>query len=236
MTDGANFITVENNTISNGGDDGIAVVSYQSDGKLCHDITARNNIVLNNKWGRNMSVVGGSNVLYENNYLEGNPQWACMYMAQESSYATYADTNITFQYNTLKNCGTNYGHGAILLYSDGAGYNDTIKIIRNDIIQSGQIGIKIYSDFNRNILLDSNRVTGANPDYAISGAGVTLIRYVSGAVGYIAPSPTPTPTPAPAPAPAPAPSYTITVSSPSAGATVAGSVQVVGTGPGLLNV
>ena len=37
-------------------DDGIAVVSYVKDGGLVHHITARHNVIVNNRWGRQMSV------------------------------------------------------------------------------------------------------------------------------------------------------------------------------------
>ena len=76
MTDGASQILVENNLIENSGDDGIAVVSYKRDGARVNNIIARNNVVRNNKWGRNMSVVGGSQVVYENNLLQNNPSWS----------------------------------------------------------------------------------------------------------------------------------------------------------------
>lgn len=226
MTDKANFITVENNTILNTGDDGIAVVSYFYDGGLSHDITARNNIVRGVRWGRGMTVVGGANVLYENNLIENNPVAACVYLSQEDSWQTYGLRNVTVQYNTIKNCGdANNWHGAVMLFTDGSDYNDNVKLIRNDIIQeNGKNGIRVFGD-NRNILLDSNRITGANPDYWIQTTGVNLIRYTSGAVGYVAPSsPTPTPT------------LSLTVSSPASGATVSGIIQVTGMGAGFKNV
>jgi hypothetical protein len=188
MTDKASFIAVENNRIENAGDDGIAVVSYMGDGGLVDQITARNNVILNSKWGRQMSVVGGSNVLYENNYLENNlGGHACIYLAQENAYTTYGAHNVVVQRNTLKNCGgASTGHGAVMLFSDGAEANTNITLTRNDVYQTGQAGLRVFGN-NTGIKLDSNRVQGASPATDITSAGVVLTPYTSGAIGYTAP-------------------------------------------------
>jgi parallel beta-helix repeat protein len=189
LTDRASYITVENNRIENAGDDGIAVVSYAKDGGLVHHITARHNVVVNNRWGRQMSVVGGSDVLYENNLLQSNlAGYACLYIAQEAGWATRGARNVVAQRNTLANCGSAAtGHGAVMIYSDGQEANANISLVRNDIQQSGQTGIRIFGAMNTGIVVDSNRVTGASPALAISTPGVTVIPYVSGSVGYVAP-------------------------------------------------
>jgi hypothetical protein len=188
LTYRTSFVLVQNNRIRNSGDDGIAVVSYMSDGGMVHDITARNNLVLNNLWGRNMSVVGGTNILYENNFLQGNPLWACLYIAQESSSGTYGAHNVAARYNTLKNCGSPSTHAAVMIYSDDQDTNTNVSLVRNDVTQAGQTGVRVFSNFNQGIVLDSNRIRGANPDYDVHSADVRLIPYASGPVGYMAPS------------------------------------------------
>jgi Pectate lyase superfamily protein len=189
ITDRASYLTVEGNRIDSSGDDGIAVVSYRKDGGLVDHITARNNVVVNNRWGRQMSVVGGSNVLYENNYLENNSAaYACVYIAQEAPWATYGAKNVVVQRNTLKNCGgVSTGHGAVMVFSDGQEANTNITLSRNDIVQNGQRGIRVFSAMNTGITLDSNRIQGASPALDISSPGVTVIPFASGSVGYIAP-------------------------------------------------
>lgn len=186
ITGKASYITLENNRIENSGDDGIATVSYRSDGALTHHITARNNVILNNKWGRQMSVVGGSNVLYENNRLENNLGLrACLYIAQESSYSTYGAHDVVAQRNTLKNCGgAASGHGAVMVFSNGQEANTNISLIRNDIYQNGQKGIRAFGP-QTGIVIDSNRVTGANPAYDVGA--IAVVPYTSGVVGYVAP-------------------------------------------------
>ena len=168
-------------------DDGIAVVSYRENGGYVNNISARNNVILNNKWGRNMSVVGGQNIHYENNLLDGNPMWACLYISQENAYNTYGAHFVTAQFNTFRNCGSqSTGHAAVMIFSDGAEQNDNIKFTRNDIVLTGQTGVRMFG-VNQVTVLDSNRITGASPDYSLQSAGVSLIRYTSGMVGYVAP-------------------------------------------------
>jgi hypothetical protein len=189
MTDKASYITVDNNRIENAGDDGIAVVSYRNDGGLVNNITARNNVILNSKWGRQMSVVGGDTVLYQNNSLENNlASFACVYIAQESSYSTYGAHNVTVQYNTLKNCGgPSTGHGAVMVYSDGQEANSNVTLTRNDIAQTGQPGIRVFSTMNTGVTVNSNRIQGASPATDLKSPGVVFTAYTSGSVGYVAP-------------------------------------------------
>lgn len=188
ITDRASHITINNNRINNSGDDGIAVVSYRNNGGVVEHVTARDNVILNNRWGRHMSVVGGSNVLYENNRLENNlASAACLYVAQEAGYATYGSRNVTLRRNTLKNCGgASTGHGAVMLYSDGQEANTSIAVIRNDISHS-QRGVRIFSAMNSGITVDSNRVVGATTPFDITTPGVSFRPYTTGPVGYEAP-------------------------------------------------
>ena len=79
ITDGASYITIVGNVIHDTGDDGIAVVSYRNQGGPSHHITAVRNTVSHNRGGRSMSVVGGSDVIYENNRLSDNGKAACLY-------------------------------------------------------------------------------------------------------------------------------------------------------------
>jgi len=189
LADKASYITIENNHISNAGDDGIAIVSSIDEGGLVDHVTARNNVVTNNLWGRNMSVVGGSNVLYENNDMEGNAAgYACMYIAQEDSWATYGSSNVVVQFNTMKNCGgTSTGHGAVLVFSAGRYANTNLAFTRNDIAQNGQPGIVVQALMNTGVTVDSNRISGASPALNVASAGAVVTAYTSGAVGYTAP-------------------------------------------------
>jgi hypothetical protein len=117
--------------------------------------------------------------------MEGNlGEAACLYIAQEASYATHGSRDIVGRYNTLKNCGgAATGHGAVHLYSSGEEANTNITVLRNDIVQNGQQGIRALSSYNTNVRIDSNRITGASPALDIKSPGATVIPYSSGLVG-----------------------------------------------------
>jgi hypothetical protein len=188
MTAGANHILVDGNLVESSGDDGIAVVSYQDDGVLVNNITVSNNVVRNNKGGRNLSVVGGSQVTFENNLVQTNEAgFACLYLAQENSFNTYTVSNVNAINNTLQNCGSEAtGHAAVTLFTDAAQPNTNITLQRNDIIQNGQDGIRYFGALS-NVQFIQNRITGAGNAYVGDNvAGVTVTPYTSGPVGYVA--------------------------------------------------
>jgi hypothetical protein len=192
MTGGASYIVVENNHVQNSGDDGIAVVSYLEDNTPTSNITAMNNEVQNNLNGRSMSVVGGSNVTYENNFLEDNAAAACLYFAQEGSWNTFGDTNVVGENNTLVSCGNpSIGHGAVMIVTTGSGTNSGIQLLNNDIEQDGNAGVRVFGS-NQNVTLTNNEVTGANPAWDIEDA-VNFTPYVSGTAGFVTPLTLPIP-------------------------------------------
>jgi hypothetical protein len=188
MTDGASYITLEGNLIENSGDDGIAVVSYSYDAVRVNNITARSNIVRNNRAGRNMSVVGGGQILYQNNLLQGNPRYAGILLAQESGYGSKGSDDVRFEGNTIENTGsTTTGHGGILIYSDGQQPINNVVVLNNLINQQGQNGIKAYNPYTYGLSIENNKISGANPALDVSTPGATVVPYTSGTVGYVAP-------------------------------------------------
>lgn len=188
MTDGASYITVEGNQIENSGDDGIAVVSYSYDATRVNNITARNNIVRNNRSGRNMSIVGGGQIRYENNLLQGNPRYACILLAQEAGYNSKGSDDVRLERNTIENCGsTTTGHGGILIYSDGGQPINNVVVVNNLINQQGQNGIRAYNPYTYGLWIENNKIGGADPALSVSTPGATIVPYTSGTVGYVAP-------------------------------------------------
>ena len=181
ITGKASYITITGNVIEGTGDDGIAVVSYQGDKGLSHHITAVRNTVSNNKGGRGMSVVGGSDVLYEQNRISNSGRNACLYLAQEDSWKTLPISNVIARYNTLSNCGSSAtGHAAVMLFADSA-VNAGVQILHNDITQNGQAGIRMFGQ-NTDVTIDGNRVSGARQALQLP-AGVTAKPYSAGNVG-----------------------------------------------------
>lgn len=121
-------ITVENNIIENCGDDGIAVVGYDTgSGTLGQptNVIIRNNTIRGQKFARGIAVVGGKDVEIYDNHVDGlmpsdypstapdtkNYRMLCgLYIATESvggggAYSTYAPENIKARNNKITNCG-----------------------------------------------------------------------------------------------------------------------------------
>lgn len=203
ITDGASNIEIDFNVIQRAGDDGIAVVSYQGDSATCSQITARNNRVLDNVGGRNMSVVGGSTIVYQNNFISGNSAGnAGLYIAQEENvdFQTRAVSGVIAQYNTIEDVGSDGGHAAVMIFADSSEGVTNVHAFRNDVIQGNEDAFRFFGTLT-NIRLDRNKITGPGEDYSgAPHAGVTITPWTEGAVGYVAPAPAPAPTPAPAPA------------------------------------
>lgn len=185
LTDGASHLLVEDNVVEQSGDDGIAVVSYWRDEIPVRHVTARRNVVRNNRWGRNMSVVGGSHVRYENNLLQGNlAGLACLYIAQEDrSSATKASIDVTADRNTLENCGGTR-HAAVMIFSDGKATNERIRLRRNDIRPGGPTGIRVFGRRNVDVLLEANRIGDSARPLDVSGPSVSVIPYTDGPAGH----------------------------------------------------
>lgn len=185
MTGGSSDISVTYNEVINSGDDGIAVVSYKNDGVLTNNITATNNHVHNNKYGRGMTVVGGTNVTYMNNYVHDVPEVSCYYIAQESSFNSYPSSNVTVQNNTVQNCGGGGGdHGGILVWGDVAA-NDTIKVANNLVDQSSNKYPTIsVTSLNKNVSLINNKTLGTAVYIQTTGQVIQNTPWTSGPVGY----------------------------------------------------
>lgn len=186
ITDGASQILVEGNQVEASGDDGIAVVSYWHDKAVVNNVTARRNVVRNNRAGRNMSVVGGSHVHYAHNLMDGNAAGrACLYIAQETGdFTSKGARHVTAEHNTLANCGGGRGHGAVMVFSNGKDLNEHVWLIRNDVQAGDRLGIRVYSAWNVDVRLEANRVSGNGRLMAVSGPSVSVTPYDGGAVGH----------------------------------------------------
>ncbi len=89
-----------NNTIENAADDGIACVTYLPSPPN-YNIRYSQNSVKNNWGGRGLTIIGGDNIIIEDNYVE-NTANAAIWLASESSYNTAAPTNSIVRRNTVR--------------------------------------------------------------------------------------------------------------------------------------
>ena len=117
MTGGASGGTVSDVTTSGTGDDGVAVVSYSDDG-LCSDITERNITVNGNRWGRGITVVGGTRITISG-FAVSNTSAAGLYIASEGNpYFTQSTSQVSASNGTITSA--NIGsvvQGAVLVYA-----------------------------------------------------------------------------------------------------------------------
>ena len=108
-TCGTEWVTWEDCVAEGGGDDMMAVVSYDVDRigttyVTCHHITIRRFRGVNNRWARGLSVVGGQDILWEDCFVQ-NVNGFGLYIASESSYNTRGVKNVTARRVSVDVCG-----------------------------------------------------------------------------------------------------------------------------------
>lgn len=138
MTGATHDMQVFHNRIENSGDDGVACVSYNgvspgngADSNYVRDVKAWDNVILDNKNGRAMSVVGGKRIEYWNNYLRGGPVGtSCLYLAQEGAYSTWEANGVFVHDNKVVTCGGKVHPASLLVFADDWANRD-IRIVNN---------------------------------------------------------------------------------------------------------
>lgn len=163
MTTESHHITVENNTVMGVGDDGIAVVSYGTSPTPVNNITVRGNNIGNFSKARGISVVGGVDVLIENNKVT-DTMMAGIYISVEGSYNTLNVDRVKVVNNTIHHTGIQepQNHPNVLVYG-GKGTIDNVEFIGNTITDGAHRGIGVWGDgtikkvkFERNTLVNKN--------------------------------------------------------------------------------
>ncbi|HZH28762.1 MAG TPA: carbohydrate-binding domain-containing protein [Azospirillaceae bacterium] len=162
MVNESGNILVEKNRVVRSGDDGISVVSYQKHGGVVKDIVIRDNVVMDNKWARGITVVGGENVQILNNDIKSPADRAGVYVASESAYSTFGAKNILVQGNHLTDAGgTNSGHGSIMVYNSGTYPINGVVIRDNHVDASRKSAVLVTGGNTSNVLVEDNAFDGA---------------------------------------------------------------------------
>jgi hypothetical protein len=184
ITDRSRDILVVGNVIQNSGDDGIAVVSYRSQGSPVTGVRAMHNKISNNIKGRGMSVVGGRDVRYEYNWIRNNAAAAGLYVARERAYDTFGVSNFLAQRNGIFNCGNKtIDHSAVMIFTDDVEPNENIRLLANLIAQDGvRDGIHAYGQ-RQTITLSENLIANAVKPLRLATPGVIVSPYAGGVVG-----------------------------------------------------
>lgn len=123
MTNGAGNGVVEGVRTDRTGDDGVAVVSYGADPSSCHDITVSDVHVGSTRWGRGMTVVGGTNITMRG-FTVANTDSAGVYVATEGDpYFTRTVENVSISDGTVTGANRNAGivQGAVLVAVENPG-------------------------------------------------------------------------------------------------------------------
>lgn len=121
---GAQYVEIAYNTVTNTGDDLISCVSYTSDSVDVDHVWAHDNIVGPQTFGRGMTVVGGTNITYENNWINGT-YGAGILVATESAIPTRSVANVTLNGNYTRNVCQSIHNANILVTSDVSGESIT---------------------------------------------------------------------------------------------------------------
>lgn len=164
-TGGARWGLIEGCTVLNSGDDMFAVVTYGGQ-TLCQNITYRNNTG-NTGGARGMSVVGGYDILFENNTVT-NTRAAGAYVASEPSYNTEASRRVKILNCTLNAC--NYdaaiNHGGIFLWGGRPAYPYEDVWIEGNKINNTVVGgahIVLQGTDGQRVSILNNVTTGSKP-------------------------------------------------------------------------
>lgn len=107
ITNGSHELVFERPLSERTGDDGFAVVSYRSQGKICHSIRARDG-VSRDSGARGCSVVGGRDVVYERFLVERSAA-AGAYFYSEDAYDTLGVLRCSLIDPVLRGCSTGRG-------------------------------------------------------------------------------------------------------------------------------
>ncbi len=161
------------------GDDGFAIVSYQSDATRCSNIVNSGSRTVAPA-ARGFSVVGGSDIRYYNGSVVDS-LGAGIYVACESAFSTYGSSNVVMDGFELVRSNTgapSLSQAAILIYND----RDASRVIdyvtiRNVTIRdttpasSRQVGLESAvngANNIRSIVLDDIQMVGSGPSTRFS--------------------------------------------------------------------
>ncbi|MDO7908402.1 glycosyl hydrolase family 28-related protein [Paenibacillus sp. JX-17] len=173
ITDASYTITISNNTVKGVGDDTIAVVSYKEDIAAARDITIKGNDVGYMSKARGITVVGGSNVLIENNSVK-DTMMAGIYIAVEGNYNTYNVNEIKINSNTVDHTGIQepQNHPNVLVYAS-QGTIDNVIFNNNLFKNAAHRGLGVWGTGNiKNVYFTKNTLINNIGDATVFTSGL----------------------------------------------------------------
>ncbi|MFQ1003251.1 glycosyl hydrolase family 28-related protein [Modestobacter sp. SSW1-42] len=105
------------------GDDGVAVVSYRSDGVVSARIQITSPTVNGTTWGRGISVVGGDDISYTDVTIRDTDAAAVYIGSEGDPYWTFPSRRVLVRGGTVTGANANVqkDHGALMVYSGNVG-------------------------------------------------------------------------------------------------------------------
>jgi parallel beta-helix repeat protein len=187
VTGGSQDVRVSDNTLTDTGDDAIAVVSYRGDGAICQDVSVHDNRVTRSR-SRGLAVVGGSRVSFRHNVVSGT-RYAGLYAASEPFYDTMACSDIRFSDNRLQDVNRlpspDLPYQGILL-SGRAGFPvERVLIEKNHLSGAGFRGLEANAHVASALIRDNHFTDVADIGMALGGRDMVVTgNVVSGAGSY----------------------------------------------------
>ena len=156
MTYGSNNATVESPVITRSGDDGVAVVSYVGDQRVCASIDITSPVIRTTTGGRGISVVGGQHITYHDIDISRSNAAAVYIACEGGPSGTTPAHDVRVLGGRIDAANTNAGinHGSVLVYSGRNGGNVS------DVVISGLTIAQTRSTAARQIGVVDN---GGNP-------------------------------------------------------------------------
>lgn len=133
-TEGSSYGTILRPEIFNPGDDGVAFVSYKTDGIQVNNMVLQSPVFKYSSHGRAFSVVGGRDIVMNDLYAADSDA-AALYIAAEPSYDTFGVSNVKVNGGLFVRSNRNQAinHGSILVYN-----GQPLQMIQNITINNIQ--------------------------------------------------------------------------------------------------
>lgn len=194
MTNVTQDVLISGNRCDSTGDDGIAVVSYVSQGAKCNNIQITGNEVKNGS-ARGISVVGGNNVTISDNTIT-NIVYAGLYIGSEATVTSYGSTNIQGSNNTLDSTGASSpeSYASIQIYGRADYPTENVKFEGGSASNCRYIGVTVSNpseaidSTTKNVKIIGMTITGApgNNGFGLYAAGGTDITFQNNTVDHFA--------------------------------------------------